>query len=165
MLLVSAQSFQEYVCLTCPCACSVSFVSQHLVCFRCMVTASRGTLNKYWTAVQDYTVNSTTVVVEKIQPAQWNRWKSWSGYTCVYYRKKIRFALYFPIETLFYRKSCRQTIFNFTKLSLLCWRLQFLVRIFNFIVSTFWRPDFLVPRPSVTNTFWRRNILPSKKKK
>ena len=55
---------------------------------------------------------------------------------------------------------------NFTLQCFLCCQggLYFLTRIFNFFVSTFWRPELFVPRRFIAGTFWRCNIQPPKKK-
>ena len=87
-----------------------------------------------------------------------------SRYRWVSYKKTIRSAGYFVIETLCYRKSFRRNKFDFQRLSLLCWGQQFLTWIFTFLVSTFWRPELLVWRRFVAGTLWRCNILHPKNK-
>ena len=82
---------------------------------------------------------------------------------CVSYRKTIRSDRYFLIETLFYWNFCRQNKFSSTKFLLLWW-LHFLARIFNCSVSMFKRPPFFVPTRFIAATFWRCNVLSSKKK-
>ena len=85
-------------------------------------------------------------------------------YRWVSYKKTIRSAGYFFIETLFHWKFCRQNKFHFTMFSLSCGQLHFPTRIFNFLVSTFWHLEHLVPRRFVVGMFWRCNVLPPKNK-
>ena len=85
-------------------------------------------------------------------------------YRWVSYNKTINSAGYFVIETLCYRSSCRPNKFYFVIFSLLCGGPIFLMQIFNFFVSTFWRPELLVAKRFVVGTFWRCNILPLKNK-
>ena len=40
-----------------------------------------------------------------------------------------------------------------------CRGVNFLTRIFSFLVSTFWRSELLVPRHFVASIFWRCNIF------
>ena len=46
--------------------------------------------------------------------------------------------------------------------SSLCGELHFSTWVLNFSVSTFWRPELLVPRRLVVSTYWHCNILPMK---
>ena len=80
------------------------------------------------------------------------------------YNKTISSAVYFVIETLRYRNFCRLNKKFLIMFSLVYGGLNFSLRILNFFMSTFWRPELLVPRRFVAGMFWRCNIWPPKNK-
>ena len=88
----------------------------------------------------------------------------WDDYRWVSYNRTIRSAGYFTIETLCYRNSCCLNKFYFKMFSLLCEGLHFKTRPFNFLVSTFWRPEVFVSTRFVASTFYRCDILLLKNK-
>ena len=83
-------------------------------------------------------------------------------YRWVSYNKTIHSAEYFVIEAVCYTNSCRLNIFYFKMFSLLCEGLYFWTRSFNFLVSTFCRPELSVWRRFVAGMFYLCNILPPK---